>query len=243
MIDLHCHILPGVDDGSRNLEESVEMARLAVASGVRGIAATSHFRGEERELPKIPLLCERFDLLQKTLNENGIPLKLFHGAEILGLPETSQMAERRLLPTLGEGNYVLIEFYFDEPGEMIDQRLDLVARCGYRIVVAHPERYDAVKENPDWIHRWFDRGYAIQVNKGSVLGRFGSRVRHTAEEILSMGAAHILASDAHRSDIRTTHMAEIRNWACENLGEQYSRILLEENPARVLLGRPLAPIT
>ena len=239
MVDIHCHILPGVDDGSRNLKESLEMARQASASGVIAIAATSHFRGTPRDLERIPLLRQRFDLLQKTLYQNQIRLRLYHGAEILCLPDTPLMAQRHMLPTTGEGEYVLVEFYFDEPGEMIDRQLDQVAQCGYQVLVAHPERYFAVQESPELIRRWFEKGYGLQVNKGSILGRFGNEVRRAAEEILFSGAAHAIASDAHRSDIRTAHMEEVTEWAYQNLGPEYSHLLLEENPARVLLGRPL----
>ncbi len=242
MLDIHCHILPGVDDGSEDMEESLEMARMAVGSGVTAIAATSHFRGELNDCRRLPLLNRRFEMLENTLAQLQIPLRLYHGAEILCLPETPLLARRQLLPTLGLGNYVLMEFYFDETPEMMDYYLSAAEEQGYRVVVAHPERYDAVQRDLGVLCRWFDRGYAIQVNKGSIFGRFGSGAEYTVQEILRRGLAHAVASDAHGADFRTTRMYELTDWCREHLRQHYSHILLEENPRRILSGESLVPV-
>ena len=111
-----------------------------------------------------------------------------------------------------------------------------------RPVVAHPERYQAVQRNPEIVGEWFERGYGIQLNKGSILGHFGRREKQTAEWILENGLAHVVASDAHGAEQRTTHMGEIRNLLENVYGENYAQLLLEDNPRRIIKDMELASV-
>lgn len=241
MVDIHCHILPNLDDGARDLEESVAMARLAAASGVTDLAATPHFRGGPGSMEQIPRVMEALTRLRECLAREQVPLTLHPGVEILCTPQTPDMGALGALPTLGAGNYLLTEFYFDETERFMTDILDALAARGYRIVIAHPERYEAVREDPHLARRWFDRGFLLQLNKGSVLGAFGRRVRQTAEVLLEDGLAHAIASDGHGSVVRTPYLTDLRRWTLEHLGPAYTRILLEENPARILRGEPPVP--
>lgn len=237
MIDIHCHILPGVDDGASSLEESLEMARMAAYSGVTDIAATPHFRGEKEFLEYRPEQEQRFRELKEALLREQIPIRLHQGAEVLCMPQTEELAALGELPTLGDTNYVLMEFYFDESFDFMDDMLSRVAINGYRPVVAHPERYGAVQYDPRRLDRWVRKGYVLQLNKGSILGALGSRAREAAGELLSLGFAHLIASDAHSSYTRTPHMGELFRWAEERCDPECAQILLEENPRRLLQGR------
>lgn len=239
MIDIHCHILPDYDDGADDLEESLEMARMAVFSGVSHIFATPHFNGELAELEQLPLIERQFQVLSAALKQASIPLTLHPGAEILCLPETVALADSRQLPTLGETNYVLTEFYFDESYAFMDETLLHLLHCGYKPVVAHPERYDVIQRDPPRLHRWARQGCVIQLNKGSVLGNLGARAEAAANEILAMGMAHLFASDAHGCHSRTPHMGQLCQWVEECCEEEYAAILLEENPQRLLRGLPM----
>lgn len=239
MTDIHCHILPNIDDGAIDIEDSLEMAKMAFESGVSEIAATPHFNGEESSLDMIPIINERLSQLKAALAKAGIPVTVYGGAEILCGAETPYLADDKLLPTLGEGNYVLCEFYFDEDLVRMESVLGAVLRNGYIPVVAHPERYEDIQQNPAVIERWFNNGCIIQVNRGSVFGRFGSISERTADFILYHGFAHVIASDAHSSKIRTPHMADIKRWAVDNLGTEYARVLLAENPSRIIKGHPV----
>ena len=240
MIDIHCHILPDFDDGATCLEESLEMAQMALVSGVTDIIATPHFRGEADFLEQQNAIDRQFHVLDAALKHADIPLRLHAGAEVLCLPETVELALNRKLPTLGNTNYVLTEFYFDESYTYMDETLAQIAQCGYRPVVAHPERYGVIQHDPRLLQRWARLGYVLQLNKGSVLGAFGSRVDQTANEILGMGLAHLFASDAHRSHSRTPHMGALRQWVDEFCEPEYAAILLHDNPSRLLRGRPMA---
>lgn len=239
MIDIHCHILPDFDDGAANLDESLEMARMAYRSGVTDIAATSHFMGNPEGLERLHLMRQRYTELLLAIRKADIPLRLHPGAEILCTPQTPELAQMGRIPTLGTGNYVLTEFYFDESFDFMDSVLADIAAEGYKIVVAHPERYGAVQQDPSRLRRWQRLGYVLQLNKGSVLGAFGSGAKRTANELLALGLAHLFASDAHSYHSRTPHMSQIRQWVEEHCDERYSQILLERNPRRILQGRPI----
>lgn len=233
MVDIHCHILPGVDDGPENMEDALEMARMAVRCGVTDLAATSHFRGDGQDYEP---LKNRFRQLSEALEQEGIPLKLHLGAEILCLEQTGELARAGKLPTIGDTGYVLCEFCFDNSYDFMDMVLEDISDAGYRPVIAHPERYHAIRQDPLRLRRWIRRGYVIQVNKGSVLGAFGSGVRTAAKHLLDMGAVHILASDAHSSLRRTTDLYGLREYLLERYPPEYVRLLLEENPGRLLRG-------
>lgn len=239
MVDIHCHILPDIDDGASGMDEALEMAKMAYRSGVTDIIATPHFTGLEENLTQLERIARRHERLTQALKEQNIPLKIHRGAEILCVPQTPELAAQKKLPTLGDTDYVLVEFYFDESFSYMDESLSQIADCGYRIVVAHPERYEAIQERPYLVERWVHRGYVIQLNKGSVLGKFGQKAAGAADALLSMGLAHLFASDAHSSYQRTPHMEGIAQWAQEACTERCAYVLLEENPKRVLQGRKM----
>ena len=241
MIDIHCHILPMIDDGASDLAESVALARLAVSSGVTGIIATPHLQGDWQGLELIPKLLSRYESLNKILAWQKIPLTLYHGAEILCTPDTVSIARQKLFPTLGDSNYLLTEFFFNESAEFMSKTLSALADCGYRPVIAHPERYDAVQRSPQLIEKWFFQGLVIQLNKGSLLGAFGPEVEEAAHWILSSGLAHAIASDAHSSRRRTTDMMELRRFLQDNCPPRYVQVLLEENPARIVANQSMVP--
>ena len=146
------------------------------------------------------------------------------------------------LPTLGNSRYVLTEFYFDASWEFMDATLQELRRCGYMPAVAHPERYGAVQRDPGLARSWFAQGIVLQINKGSVLGAFGRRAEDTALRLLYRGTAHVIASDAHTPEVRTTDMGPVRQWAREHLGREYTKILLEDNPGRISRGRPVREV-
>lgn len=242
MVDIHCHILHRFDDGSSSLEESLAMARMAVQSGVTDIVATPHFPGQRSSLRQIGRLLQRYEELSQAIAREDIPLTLHPGAEILCMADTVELASQKLLPTIGDTRYFLTEFYFDEDYSFMDEMLQSLASAGYTPVVAHPERYNAIQSDPMVLNRWFRRGYVLQLNKGSALGAFGSRVQTAARTILDAGLAHVIASDAHSARHRTPHMGPMKEWMEHHLDADYARILLEENPSRLIRGEDMVPV-
>ena len=242
MVDIHCHILPEVDDGAWDMEAAVAMAHLARDCGVKKIITTPHFKGEPRSLEAIGLFQHQRRLLQSRLKREKVDVELLPGAEVLCVPQTLELARTGRLPTLGMGRYVLTEFYFDASAGFMDETLCAMQELGYLPVVAHPERYGAVQRDPELSRSWFHRGIVLQVNKGSVLGAFGRRAEDTAVRMLYRGHVHIIASDAHSPEVRTTDLEPVRRWCMDHLGQEYTKILLEDNPGRVAAGKSMRKV-
>ena len=242
MTDIHNHILYGVDDGSPSLGVSLEMAELALASGVKTVVATPHFRCRA---DSAKAECEKYAAayaeLCKALKKSQIPLRLLPGAEVLCFDETPLLASKGLIPTLANSRDILVEFFFDESADFIDTSLGRLYSYGFIPVIAHPERYEAVWNNPELVLRWFRSGYVIQVNKGSVLGRFGRRAERRSHNMLDAGLVHIIATDAHGSSERTPDMTELCGLIIDRYGEDCLRLVTSENPGRLVRDLPMVP--
>lgn len=240
MIDIHSHVLFGVDDGSQSLEESLNLLAIAADSGVHTLVATPHcnipdeyenYAGEE--------LASRFDLLDRERARAGIPLRLCRGMEVYATPELPQLLRDNKIWTLNGTRYFLMEFAFAEDPDFCRWILRRCRELDYYPVIAHPERYFFVQDDPDLAFDWCVEGYPLQLNKGSILGRFGPDPMRCAHLLLQHGLAACVASDAHSPFQRSTHMGEIREYLLDVFGADYCRLLLEENPARILSGREL----
>lgn len=234
MIDLHAHILPGVDDGSPALDESLEMARLAVESGVTDLAVTPHCGLPGGEGLYAPALRRRVTALSQALAREGIPLRLHEGMEIFGLPDTAEKLRAGALCTLAASRYPLIEFPFTSYAREATEVLYAVLALGLRPIVAHPERYRYVQRDPQLLDLWTDMGCLLQLNRGSLLGRFGEREEALAHSLVSRGYAAFVASDAHSSVRRTPWLRDVRVLLAREYGEDAAQLLLEQNPQRVL---------
>lgn len=229
IIDIHSHILPELDDGARSLSESLEMARVAVESGVRIVAATPHCAGDRTEAVRGAV-----QLLREALEEEGIPLRILMGMEIFGTTDTARMLALGKLFTLNNSRYPLIEFDFGGSGELERRILADVILAGYVPVVAHPERYLFVQHDPEIINEWHRMGCLFQVNRGSVMGRFGQEAQMLAAELIRRGFASCVASDAHSSRIRTPWMEDVYHHLRREVAPSAAGYLLWENPRRIL---------
>lgn len=244
MTDIHAHVLPGVDDGARNMKTSLTMLRMAADSGVGTIVATPHcnipgqrggYVSEELE--------ELFLELKARTEDEGLPIELVRGMEVYATADIADLLSEGRIWTLGSTSYFLVEFSFSEDPEFCRQILKKCREAGFRPVIAHPERYSFVREDPQIAYRWCVSGCALQINKGSLLGRFGSEVQHTAERLVRHGLAACVASDAHGASSRSAHMREISVLLAERFGEDMERLLLKENPGRILEDRELLGYT
>lgn len=242
LIDLHCHILPGLDDGAGSLETAVDMALMAWRDGTDVIAATAHCcRPDQQGVLSKRLYAGKLQQLHGALQEVGCPLRLVTGMEIFATPELPELLSRKQVISLASTRYMLLEFYFDERPEFMEESLRALTDRGYTPVVAHPERYDAVQRRPELVAEWFRRGYIIQLNKGTILGRLGAGARRTAWWLLRRGLAHVVASDAHSADRRNPSLAHVRDTLGRELSWEYAELLLEENPRRILEDGEITP--
>lgn len=239
MIDIHSHILYGVDDGSKNIEMSLKMARIAYESGVDTIIATPHCMPGMYNNTAGEKLENRFQALKEALQDYGIPVHLRKGMEILVTERSVKLLEEKKLWSLNGSHYLLVEFSFDEDPRYCNEELSEIQKKGYIPVIAHPSRYYFVQSDPQIVYEWYKKGYGIQVNKGSLLGSFGRKEYDCANRLLRHGVVSCVASDAHRQDSRTPDMAEVRDFLYNRYGGEYAYMLLEENPKRILKDRPL----
>lgn len=241
MIDLHAHILPGIDDGSQSLEMSLEMARIAVAAGVKRMAATPHCNLPDNGRPNYagPELTRRLEALRQALQAADIPLELCAGAEVFATTELPRLLREGRLPTLNGSRYLLVEFSFEEDVDFVGFTLEMLLEEGYRPLVAHPERYGFIIRDPELAFQLNEMGCCLQVNRGSLTGRFGQRVERTAWALVEHQLAACVASDCHRSQFRTPHLADVRELLAEEFGPGCPGLLLEENPRRILAGEPV----
>ena len=243
MTDLHCHILPGVDDGAASVDESLAMAAMAERSGVRAIAVTPHCNvpGEFDNYAG-PELLGRLDALRSAVRQAGVHVELYAGMEVFATAQVPDLLDGGRLLTLGGSRYRLVEFAFDASPDFAGQILADIAERGVVPVVAHPERYRFIQGEEERLLEWARRGYVLQINKGSLAGRFGRRAARTARWCMASGCVHLIASDAHSPYRRTTRMEEAWELAAAADGPEIADFLLRENPRRILEDRPVRPV-
>ena len=233
MVDIHSHILPGLDDGARSIEEAVNMARIAVDSGIYHMAATSHGNYYPYSIEQY---MDSFGFLQETLAEQGIPLKLYSGMEIFVDDRAIKLLKGRKLLTLNNTDYILIEFDFEERVSNVLRWIHKIQNMGYRIVLAHPERYIFIQNDLELAFFLEETGCVLQVNGGSLLGNFGKDCQYIAGKLMRNGIVGVLATDAHDTRYRFPDLRVLWGFMSHNESSVTAKLLLSENPSRILKG-------
>jgi protein-tyrosine phosphatase len=233
MIDLHCHILPGIDDGAADLSVSLAMARAAVADGVTIVACTPHI------LPGLyhnsgPQIRQATDDLQHALDRQDIPLRLVAGADVHMVPDFVAGLRAGSLLSLADSRYVLVE----PPHHVVPLRLEdlffnLLA-AGYVPILTHPERLTWLKSHYPAIKRLVRNGVWLQITAGSLAGAFGRNAQYWAERLLDEGCVHILATDAHDVRRRPPNLSMGRDLAARRVGDAMAEHLVVTRPKGVL---------
>lgn len=240
MIDLHLHILPGVDDGSRNMDDSLAMADLAARSGVSTLVATPHSNQMGRfENFWSASLSAAFDDLQAQVEKAKIPITILKGMEIFASEDMGEKIHDGRLIGLSQSRYYLVEVPFGAQPAWIEARLQEMQARGVTPLIAHAERYYCVQDDPVLAYNWLREGCRIQVNKGSFLGRFGRTAERTARLLMENDLISCVASDAHSPEMRTPWMRDAWDFLIRHGGEQYARRMLEGNPEKILQDAPI----
>ena len=236
MIDLHCHILPGIDDGALSLSESLIMAQSAAGGGTRKIVATPHyFNDYQNPRPVEKAEVERkFKELKDYLRLNRCPVELYMGAEQYGVSNLVPIIENDELITINDSRYLLIEFSLDDDIERAKFVLSQLDDYDIVPILAHPERYDFIQDEPSKIFWFLQHGCLLQVNKGSITGRFGEEAEGISHWLIRERMAHVVASDSHGPYQRTADMSAAYQYACYSSGDEYAYMLFNENPQRIL---------
>lgn len=237
MIDLHSHILPGVDDGVRDAAEALELARGAVSEGVHTMAATPHVRED------YPTSVERMEAgvqeLRRILAAENVPLHIVCGGEI-ALERISTLGDDLERFTLAQtGRYLLIEFPDYGWPLALDATIQRLRARGITAVLGHPERNSEVRAAPQLLAEAVEQGALVQVTAGAVEGRFGRSQQRAAQRLFELGLAHVLASDAHGPSMRSGGIAA----AAAAVGDaNLARYLTVLAPAAIVAGEPVPAV-
>lgn len=234
MIDLHSHILPGIDDGARDLALALEMARIYAEQNVEVVACTPHI------LPGMyansgPAIVGAVSRLQAYIDDAGIRLRLTTGADNHVTPDfVGGLRSGHLLP-LGGSRYVLVEPPHHVAPTRLDELFFSILLAGYVPILTHPERLTWIETKYDLMTDLAHRGVWMQITSGSLRGKFGSRPRYWAERMLDEGLVHILATDAHNLDRRPPDLQKGRDVAAQRVGAEEATDLVVTRPRGILM--------
>lgn len=237
MIDLHNHILPGIDDGARNLEEALEMARMAVDQGFSGIVATPHY-GSSQFLSDINLVRQLVAELNQELANRSINLTIFPGMEVRLSTDVIESLSKGAILSINEGCYILLELPFLQAPAGFENFVRMILDLGKKIILAHPEKNVEIQRRPEIIYELLElfKGgdLLVQITADSVTGEAGLPALSTAKRLLENGLAHILATDAHSSINRPPMILSAFKSVASIVGEDIATKMTHDWPKAVI---------
>ncbi|MHB1389936.1 MAG: tyrosine-protein phosphatase [Thermoleophilia bacterium] len=240
LIDIHCHILPGMDDGPSELALSLAMARVAAADGIGKIVVTPHvieglYDAHERDM--------RITQLSRAMAREGIAIKLYAGAEVPMSMCLSEGAEFLGELSLAGSRYLLMETA-DTTYDQLARAIHQVRLNGLYPILAHPERVTFIKEQPSNLEKITAQGYVYcQITAASIEGKFGKSTYKCAMSLLKLGLVHLVASDGHSADTRPPQLSECYRHLCELLGSQAAETIMLDNSRRVIKNQLLETVS
>ena len=201
MVDMHCHILPGIDDGSDNMNRTIKLLEIAESEGIEFIIATPHYKNFQRSASPETIL-QLTNRVQRISDEEGFAISILPGNEIYYFEGVDRLLEKGYVLSLNQTNRVLVEFSPSESFQYIRNGLDSIANIGYVPVLAHVERYQALVRNPSYVDELRQMDTEIQINAGSVMGRLGHEVQRFLYQLLDDQLVDYVGTDAHNTDSR-----------------------------------------
>lgn len=235
--DMHCHILPGVDDGARNEGSTERMLNIAYQEGIDYIVATPHFEyGREKET--FEDLKRKYWEVREQWKAMGPEKELFLGNEVFYSEGVVESLDSRIALTMNGTKYVLVEFGVDVGPEYVKRAIQKLRYAGYRPVIAHVERYSKLKR-VKLLQDLIDMGAYLQVNAKTLCGEYGFIEKQRMLRIMKLGLIHFVATDAHDSKARRPKLKECIEFLQKELGKETVRLIFEENPIRMLRGEEL----
>jgi protein-tyrosine phosphatase len=239
LIDLHTHVLPGVDDGPDTMEGAVETVSALASGGTEVIVATPHNMPGAFETA-LDEIRHSYEALRGALAGSGVPAKLLLGQEITFRPGLLTSLECEELLTINGTSYFLFEF---PPYTVAPQTREFIFEAriqGYRPILAHPERNEVLSNNLDLLAEFVDGGALVQLTASSLFGRLGEQAQRSSHLMLQKGLAHFIATDSHSFRFGPGDMKEAERVAAGIIGEEAAGRLVRNNPLSVIEGRPLA---
>ena len=235
MIDLHCHILPGLDDGPATMEESVAMAESAIADGITHVVATPHFNSDYYfEFAHVRRIRDELRARIRDRLKIGTGCDFHLNAENLG----SLRKDARQY-CINQRDFLLVEFNEYAIPPSMDQTLHEILLAGLQPVITHPERNAILRVRPERLKKWVRQGCFAQVTAGALTGGFGAGCRKDALRWISEGLVHFVASDAHNTRTRPLRLRPAYDVVADQFGEETAQALFHDNPLAAFEGRPL----
>lgn len=232
-IDIHSHILPDVDDGAEDMRMSLCMLKIAVRNGIRKIILTPHNKpGRHNEdSENIAMMVAR---LQRFCVECKFPVQLYTGNELYYRSDLSDRIALGKAMTLADSSYILVEFNPMDDYDYIRHGLYQLMTEGYRVILAHAERYDSLQNRIERLQELIDMGIYIQLNADSIMGDNGYQTKKFTRLLLKNKMVHFIATDAHNDKKRSPELEDCAKYLKKKYGEDYAMALLHDNPAHVL---------
>jgi len=238
MIDLHCHILPGLDDGAKSLEESLDMAKIAAGEGVTTVVATPHLFRWNLAIEDIPSVEERRHELCEALAKNGIPIDIKAGAEVhISHNLVEELRTNRRYLVINNSRYMFLEFPSSHIFPGVKKLIFDLMSEGITPIIAHPERNYGFVENPGLLYDLIEMGVLAQANGGSLTGLYGRGAAGAVVRFLTWNLIHFLASDGHHPKSIPPRLSEAVKRAEASVGKDEARHLVVDNPKAVLEDR------
>ena len=235
MVDIHCHILPELDDGARSLEEAVQMAEMAIEDGITHVVATPHANSEY--IFDSNLVRERRNELQSRL---GNRLTIGTGCDFhLSLENLERIRSHPNKYSINQKRYLLVEFADFAIPPAAEEALHGLQLLGLSPIITHPERNQLIRSQPQRLWRWLKQGCYVQVTAQSLLGNWGETARKQVEDWLDRNAVHFFASDAHNTTHRPLQLSKAYTLVAQRWGESLAQSLFRENPLAAFEGRDL----
>lgn len=207
MIDIHCHILPGLDDGAQTIEDSLAMARAAVNDGITKIVATPHHQTSRFMNPKNVVL-KKVAYVNEAIEQAGLPLEILPGQEVRLFGEWEAEFDANQLATVNNGNYILIEFPSNHVPNYAERLFYEMQMKGLTPVIVHPERNSQIVQQPEKLYTLIEKGAISQVTASSVAGDLGKKLQKFSFQLIEANLTHCVASDAHNTTIRPFMMSK-----------------------------------
>jgi protein-tyrosine phosphatase len=233
MIDLHTHVIYGIDDGARDFDEAQEMIRIAQANGTTKMVATSHYIPETYSYTQ-EAYYEKLNKLRQWIVNEHMNFQLIEGNELfLTRPSVQDLLQQKCL-TINKSRYVLVEVTSFMKLQKVEELLDLLQHNGYIPIIAHIERLNWILEDFNCIQQWYTKGYVFQVNAESIVNKRYKENYKSAHELLKKGYVHIVASDGHRSNHRRPVLLEAYNHITQICGLAYADSIFHRNQQIIL---------
>jgi protein-tyrosine phosphatase len=234
MVDIHCHVLPNIDDGPKRIKDSLNMLRNASKTGVEIIVATPHLLKSTfdfKDTYRDQLVCE----LQNKANENGINIQIMAGYECYISPEIIEQADKLIELTINtNGKYILVELPMHSIPLYIENILLVLNDRGVTPVIAHPERNIVISKNPNVLLNFLSKGCVAQLNAGSILGYYGRSIRETARTLLLHNLVHLVASDMHSTT--SPMMSQALSAVSALVGNDTALYMFNVVPYKIVIG-------